>query len=120
MSAEDSSRDGNHFDLGELLAGTDASALGPGEEGAGFRLADAFVCEGGGKVSRGVGRRCDPAAGTPGQGIGAPVTWMGVQCHDVEKNHRFGWDDVGAVANGQLLTVSSSIFWDHQYGRKES
>lgn len=70
---------------------------------------------------RGRGRRgCDPATGTPGQGIWAPVARMSVQSHDVEENHRSRGNGVGAVSNGQLLTVSSSVFWDQQHGRKKS
>lgn len=56
-------------------------------------------------------RRCDPATRTPDQWIWAPVARMSVQSHDVERYYRSGGDDVGVVANRQLLALSSSIFW---------
>ena len=67
MAMQQSRRDGHHLDLREFLAGADAGAVGPGQKGAGFGRADAFVREGGGQVviRRGGRRRCDPTTGTP-------------------------------------------------------
>lgn len=68
----------------------------------------------------GGGRGCDPAAGTPGQRIRAPVARMRVQSDDVEENHGSGRKAVRAVVDGQLLTVRSSVLWDQQHGREEA
>lgn len=68
MAMQQSRRDGHHLDLREFLAGADAGAVGPGQEGAGFGRADPFVREGRGQVVMhcgGRGRRCDPTTGTP-------------------------------------------------------